>query len=442
MNMAPIGPAPRWSIPAVATLAAAVLALLSQDQLGLVDFISFAGRARRLRDGLDLVHPLYPVGYPALLSAVTAVVGDVLHAGKVLSIMGGALAIAATARLVGPLPALWLLAQGALLQWGSVEGTDMPAAALTLACLAAAVERRPLLAGALAGAACMCRYTGVAVVPVALLLAGRPHVFLAALVASTSPHWVTALATGAPLLPDQTENLTIAAGHATTLFDPATLARWPASATHAAGVALRQPATWLGLVGLMMGMIRRDRRAFALAGHAGCHLALIGLAFARPRLVLPATLALASGAAFLIPPSRPRLAWALPVVAMPVAIGAIIALWQPSTDDIRRLEQGDALATDVGPFYTSDPWVAARRDGWLHGGRPLHDVGQARALTPAAVLAQARQEAIPRVMLDEVRVGQTYPGLQPFLTRTALPGWTLEDEGQGWRLWRVEDVPD
>ena len=162
MNMAPIGPAPRWSIPAVATLAAAVLALLSQDQLGLVDFISFAGRARRLRDGLDLVHPLYPVGYPALLSAVTAVVGDVLHAGKVLSIMGGALAIAATARLVGPLPALWLLAQGALLQWGSVEGTDMPAAALTLACLAAAVERRPLLAGA--RRCCMlCRYTGVAV---------------------------------------------------------------------------------------------------------------------------------------------------------------------------------------------------------------------------------------------------------------------------------------
>ena len=86
-----------------------------------------------------------------------------------------------------------------------------------------------------------------------------------------------------------------------------------------------------------MGMIV-GTDAHSLAGHAGCHLALIGLAFARPRLVLPATLALASGR-----PSSSSLPspthMGAPVVAMPVAIGAIIALWQPSTDDIRRLNK-------------------------------------------------------------------------------------------------------
>lgn len=438
MRPGPVGPAPRWSPAAAAVLAAVVLLLLCRDQLGLVDFISFAGRARRLREGLDLVHPLYPVGYPALLSALTTLCGDVLHAGKLLAVAGGVLAVAATARMLGPLPAMWLLGQGALLQWGRTEGTDMPAAALALASVAAASERRPGWAGALAGAACLCRYTGVAVVPVALVLAGRPHVFLTTLIAATAPHWAVALATGAPVLPDQSENLGIAAGHATTLFAEATLERWPRSVVHAAAVALRQPATWLGLAGLGLGVLRRDRRALGLAGYAAVHLALIGLAFARPRLVLPATLAVSAGVAFLVPPGRPRLAWGLPLLAAPVAFGAIAALWSPGADTVRRAAQGAALSGSVGPFFTTDPWVAVRADGWLHGGRPLHEVGQARALTPSAVVAHAREAGITLVMVDDTRVQQTYPGLRTLLGDAAPSGMVLEAGGNGWRLWRVE----
>lgn len=437
------GPARRataGATPAVAALAAVALIALCQDHVALVDFISFAGRARRLRGGLDLVHPLYPVGYPAALSGLTALLGDVLWAGKALAVAGGALAVAAAARMLGPLPALWLLGQGALLQWGSTEGTDMPAAALALASLAAAAERRPGWAGALAGAACLCRYTGVAVVPVAMLLAGRPHVFLAALVATTAPHWATALLTGASVLPDQTENLRIAAGHGTTLWSVETLQRWPRGMAHAAAMALRQPATWAGALGLLVGAARRDRRALGLLGLAVAHTALVGLAFAKPRLVLPATLALAAGAGFLVPASRPRLAWLLPAAAAPVALGAALALWPTTSVDGRRLEQGAALAGASGPFFTSDPWVAVRAGGWLHGGRPLHAAGQARALTPATVAAAARDQGVPRIMVDRSRLRQTYPGLLPLMDEATLPGLTLLERGTGWRLWGVEGV--
>jgi hypothetical protein len=424
----------------VTILAVVVLGTLCQDRLALVDFISFAGRARRLRDGIDLVHPLYPVGYPAALSALTALVGDVLWAGKVLAVAAGALAIAATARMLGPLPALWLLAQGALLQWGRTEGTDMPAAALSLASLAAATERRPGWAGALAGAACLCRYTGLAVVPVALLLAGRPHIFLGAFVATTAPHWATALFTGASVLPDQTENLSIAAGHGTSLLSAETLQRWPRGIMHATMLAARQPATWIGAAGLLFGAGRRDRRAFALLGLATTHLALVGLAFAKPRLVLPATLALAAGAAFLVPRSRPRFGWLLPAAGAPVAIGAVLALWPTTSIDARRAEQGAALAAAEGPFYTSDPWVAVRAGGWLHGGRPLHAAGQAAALTPASVAAAARDQGVTRVMVDRSRVRRTYAGLTPLMDEDNLPGLRLVDRGTDWRLWAVEGV--
>lgn len=427
-------------MPATAGLSVIVLTMLCRDQLELVDFISFAGRAHRLRDGGDLVHPLYPVGFPAMLSAMTALIGDVLWAGKVLAIGAGALAVAATARMLGPMPALWLLAQGALLQWGRTEGTDMPAASLALASLAAATERRAGWAGALAGAACMFRYTGAAVIPAALLLAGNPGIFIGALVATTAPHWATALLTGAPLLPDQSENLSIAAGHATSLFTTETLERWPRGMMQASAIALRQPATWVGAVGLAVGMARRDRRAAGLLGLAIVHLGMIGLAFARPRLVLPATLAIAAGAAFLVPRSHPRLGWLLPLAGLPVAIGAGMALWPTTNIDGRRAAQAAAMHARPGPFLTSDPWVAVRSGGWLHGGRPLHASGRATALTPETVAAAAREQHIPWILVDRSRINRTYPGLAPLMDDKSAPGLTLADRGTGWRLWAVDGV--
>ncbi len=432
------GPGSWRGVAATAGGSAIALGLLVRDHLAHVDFLSFAGRARRLRDGVDLLHPLYPVGYPATLSALQVVTGDVLWAGKLLAVMAGALAVAATARLLGPLPAVWLAAQGALLQWGSTEGTDMPAAALSLAAVAAASERRAAAAGVLAGAACLCRYTGVAVVPVVLALAGRPHVVLAAMVATTAPHWATALALGRSPLPDQTENLSIAAGHATSLLSRDTLVRWPGGFGRAVGTALRQPATAVGAIGLLVGVARRDRRARGLLGLALLHLALVGLAFAKPRLVLPATLALAAGAAFLVPARWPRARWLLAPGALAVGVGALVALWPTSSVDDRRAAQAAALASRPGPFLTTDPWVCVRHAGWLLGGLPLHEAGQARALTPASVTRFAQDRGVVSLVVDRSRARRTYPGLEPLVEAEEAAGLTLVEQGAGWRVWAVD----
>jgi hypothetical protein len=424
----------------IALVTGAVLAMLAQPHLSHVDFVSFAGRAQRLRVGQDLVHPLYPIGYPALLSAFQAVTGDVLLAGKVLAALSGASAIAAVGALLGPLPALWVLGQGALLQWGSTEGTDMPAAALALAALAAANGRRPVLAGALVGASCMFRYTGIAALPVVLLLAGQPHKVLLALAAGTAPHWVLVLATGAPLLPNQAENLAIAAGRPTDLLSLDTVRRWPSGFLRAAWTTVWHPPTWVGAIGLAVGMIRRDRRAWGLAGFALAHIALIGLAFANPRLCLPATLCVAAGAAFLIPNKWPRAAWLLPLGALPVAIGAAGALTTQTDAEIRRSDIAAAMSAHPGPFLTSDPWVTVRAAGWLHGGIPMREVGESRAVTPSLVVRHGKKSGVGTVVVDNTRVRASYPGLAPLLTDEQADGLTLAGEGHGWRIWQVKGV--
>ena len=128
---------------------------------------------------------------------------------------------------------------------------------------------------------------------------------LLALGIAGAPHWAVALWTGASVLPDQSYNLAIAAGHPTSLFSWESLLRLPMGALRAAAFSIGDG--WIralilcGALGLGIGALRGDRRALGLGAFALAHLLLIGLAFANPRLVLPTTLALGLGWAFLLP---------------------------------------------------------------------------------------------------------------------------------------------
>ena len=423
----------RWTA-AIAVVAVAALGTLAALHPGLrfVDFIGFSGRAHMLLEGRDLVHPLYPVGYPAVLLATRWLTGDVLVAGKVLAVLAGAGAALAVARLLGPWAALWLLAQGALLEWGATEGTDMAAVSLALGALAAAHHKRPVLSGALAGAACLVRYTAVAVVPVALLLAGQPLRFLAALLLSTAPHWGLALALGRSPFPEQSYNLAIAAGRPAALWSLDTLQRWPRGLRQAVMAAASGWPSRVAAAGLLWAAWRRDRRAWALLGLAGLHCAVLGLAFANPRLALPATLALSLGAAWLLP------RWWLAVPAL--ALGAW-NVWQaatPSPSEIRLDEVVAATADLPGPFLSSSPWFYQQRDGWIIASVPLREAGtDPRSLSPAALLRFARDHGFRYVAVEPGRVQVTYPGLTPLLRQPVPEGYTLATKTSTWRVYEI-----
>ena len=148
-------PHPRWVRILPVALVGVVLGGLAaaHPTLRFVDFLSFSNRARRLAQGQDWVNGLYPVGYPALLLGSRLALGDVLVAGKLLSVLAGVIAAWSASRLTHPAAVMVMAATGVFLTWGSSEGTDMMAAALALAALARADS--PVLAGALAGAACL-----------------------------------------------------------------------------------------------------------------------------------------------------------------------------------------------------------------------------------------------------------------------------------------------
>ncbi len=102
---------------AVALLAMLLLTIVSARHPGLrlVDFLGFSTRGHRLLAGDDLVHPLYPIGYPAVLGILQHAQLAPLTAGRMLSIAAGGLAAAITTRWVGAAAALWLHAAAAAL---------------------------------------------------------------------------------------------------------------------------------------------------------------------------------------------------------------------------------------------------------------------------------------------------------------------------------------
>ena len=413
-----------------------MLGVLASEQPGLrfVDFIPFSVRARTLFSSSAVwVHPLYPVGYPALLRLGHALTGDVLLAGKALSVLGGALAVGAMGRWVSPWVGLWLLAQPALLQWGATEGTDTLAAAFCISALAAA-RTSPVAAGVLLGAGCLTRYTAVTAAPVVLWLSGARLSTLLAFGASTAPHWAVALWTGASLLPDQSENIAIG-GHTGSMLSWPFLAQLPGRLWMSAFAAVHHPATAVGLLGLLVGAWRRDRRAGALLLAAFLHVAAVSLAFSNDRLVLPATLMMAGGLHWLLPRG-----WlALPAAAVSLWL-ALPAVRTPSPTVAQLTAVVSSVEGLEGPFLTTSPWFYSVDDGWVTAGILVRRIpGDPRRLTPEAARAWAAGAGVKHFAVAVGRVRRSYPGLAPLLGRRIPEGYRKVGRSPGWLVFAFED---
>ena len=411
-------------------LALLVLGGLAAAHPGLrfVDFLSFSNRARRLMEGQDLVNGLYPVGYPALLLGARLALGDVLVAGKALSVLAGALAAHSASRLAGPGAAAVMAATGVFLAWGSTEGTDMMAAALALSALASA--ERPALAGALVGAACLARYTGVAALPALLLITPRRGVALLAFGLATAPHWAVAWWLHLPILPDQSGNMAIGAGPG----GPASgVGGWAAAAARAAADSFGAWIPGVGLLGLAVGAARRQRPAAGLLALALTHVAGLGLAFSNPRLALPATLAAALGWRWLLPERRAP--W--------LALGLIGALAQVPGQ--ARIEPDEAALAEVArvaapePVLTSSPLYHQRLGGWLQSGVILRSLGgDPRRMDPTSLASAAKRRGFRAVAIESARVSATFPGLRPLTHDPAPEGYTLLAEVGSWRIFQFD----
>ena len=414
----------------------AVGALLSQVRPGLafVDFLAFQQRAHGLLVGTGRwVDPQYPLGYPLVVALLQPLVGDVLWVGKALAVAAGVAAVVA-AQVLRRGAGWWLLALPATLAWGSTEGTDMAAAALGLAALAAADRGRSGWAGALAAAACLTRYTAVAVVPVAVVLCRHRPRFLVSLLLCSAPHWATALWTGVSVFPDQSYNLAIAAGRPTQLVSVETLLRWPHGIGQAVGMLLRPgQGRWLalgGAAGLLFGAWH-SRPARALAGWALLHLGLVSLAFSNERLLLPTVLCLGLGWAWLLPRS---LRAGLGVV------GVVYAMSVGPSDDARLSDLAEVVAATAhleGPVICTDPWYHQRKGGWLKQPVPPRAAGGDRQLGLDQLVAFAQQRGFQHIIVEPARIQRTYPQLKPLLGAASLPGLERRSRVGRWRVWRV-----
>jgi len=383
------------------------------------------------------VHPLYPVGYPALLGLVQPLTGDVLVAGKVLAVLAGVGAVVSTGGWLGVAAGAWLLVQAGLLNHAGTEGTDLPAVALGLVALALA-RRRPGWAGVALGAACLCRYTAITALPAVLLLASHRPRLLGGLLVATLPHWGAAVMLGVSPFPDQSANIAIASGGAASgLWDGDTLRRWPGGIARAWAAATLGWPTLLGVLGLLVGLVRRDRRAVALVLWAATHLALVGLAFANARLVLPATLAMALGVCWLLPRVGGLvLALALGITTLPLA-------HEPTSSEADLAEGVAACAELSPPLLATSPWFHGRADGWLVASTPVQGLAPgARDLDPEELRPLAEAAGYRSIVVDAGRVRRTYPQLSDLQRERQVEGFQKVCEGGGFKGYRIVSVPD
>lgn len=401
--------------------------------LRFVDFIAFSERVERLYAGQpDLLHPLYPAGYPLLVLLGRFVIDDVLIVGKVLSAAAGAGAVYAASRWLSPWAGLWLLGQAAVLTWGATEGTDLMATAFVLGAVATAPSR-PGLSGALLGAACMTRYTALTAAPVVIGLGRAGWRPLAGMfLLTTAPHWGYALLSWRSPLPDQSENLAIG-GHTGGLLSAQSLIRLPGGVWFSFVAATWAWTTRLGVLGVFIGMLQRDARAFALAAVSLLHMAAVGLAFANPRLVLPATICLSLGAFWLLPRR-----WMLLIAgAIALTLNARPALTpDPQEASLARVS---AIVQDLdGPFLTTSPWFHQHQGGWLRAGILVHRVhADGHWIQPEPLRDWAIQHNVRYVALDIVRARRDYPALTPLLRRNLPGGYTKIASPPGWRILEI-----
>lgn len=402
------------------------VALAADRPLSFPDFPLFADRARDLSHGTlaRLADPLYPVGYPLILAGTKAIVRDGLVAGRLLSAIA-AVALAGVVAEAGDLAAFALLACAGFASSGATEGTDMPAAALGIAAILLA-ERRPGLAGALAGAAALTRYPAAAAIPVVLGLSRDRRAAIGP-AAAIVIHLAAAALAGGPYLPDQSHNLAI--GGAGSL-----LLRWPVASAHAAFLALSDPIAAVAAIAVVLGRGWRDRRVVGLLAAAILHVGLLGLAFANPRLVLPASLAVAVAGGLTLDRLEWRYkayTWAMLFVGL-AGLAALVSSRGPTAREASR----DAIVALARPepLATSSPDVAVPVQGWP---LPCRSIVEAEPGDPETLWVWMVREGFSQVLLEDDRVRHQWKGLRPLLSADP-PGFRLVAERDGWRLLDVE----
>lgn len=427
-------PAAPWARACLVVGVAVLLSALAAQYpaLRFVDFVRFSERARQLWQGAHLSDALYPIGYPALLALLAPVCGSALVAGKAISVLSGVVLVAAVASRLGGGAALWVLCGHAMLLAGTSEGTDLPA--LSLALSAVLVVERPMLSASLLSGALLMRYTAVAAVPVVLLLSKQRLRTLMTLAVLTAPHWAVSLYTGASLLPDQSQNITIAAGSPVPLLSLDTLRRWPGGCVRAVIDGAGHPLIALSALGFLPALWRRDRRAWGLIGFALLHVAALGLGFSNARLALPVTACVALGAAWLLP-SR-----LLGGVALFVGVMSSRVPGENDTEASKAGAVAKLLAAHPelsGPVVCTSPWFY-RFDGvWIEGGIQLSGLGGGPRMEPNVLAAKMRTAGAMVVALETSRTRRQAPGLTPLLSNREPEGWQSVGAPRGWHVWTL-----
>jgi hypothetical protein len=257
---------------------------------------------------------------------------------------------------------------------------------------------------------------------------------LVALAVLTAPHWAVALYTGASLLPDQSQNIAIAAGSPVPLLSIDTLRRWPGGCARAVLDGGGQPLIVLSALGFIPALWRRDRRAWGLLGFALLHVAALGLGFSNARLALPVTACAALGAAWLLP-SR--------VLGAAALIVGALSSREPGENDLEA-EKAGAVASLLaahpeldGPIVCTSPWCY-RFDGvWIAGGIQLSGLGGGPRMEPNVLAAKMRTAGAAVVALETGRTRRQAPGLAPLLSSREPEGWTLVGAPRGWHVWTL-----
>lgn len=446
----------------VGALTAALLAWVSAaHELRFVDLVSFSRRARELSEGRAPNDGLYPLGYPALLALGHALGVSIFPWAKVVSGLAGLGLVLGVGRRYGAPAALWLLVQVPFLQWASTEGTDLLAAALSLGAILSA--RRPILAGALLGAACTVRWTAAAWLP-ALWLAvppGRRTEAMVATLAGTLPHWLACAWAGAWVLPNQDLNLMIAAGPA----GPGpggggwldTLARIPPGLGRALPHALPDLPSRVGAASLVASLLlrvrdeadRENRRAAgALLIGAALHFLLLAAVFANPRLALPLTLVALLGPGVLLSALARRGRRLAGAGAVVLVTAAALVAWStlptqrsPTNEEasLTRLEEAFAEAGGApagAPIMSNSPWAHTEADGWIVPAANLGGLRVTPRTTPADLAKIADDAGLTTLALDPARGRRDLAGLRELFEArsTDVAGWTCRS-ASSWRIW-------
>jgi hypothetical protein len=392
--------------------AAVLLGWQFQPQLCFVDIISVLERASRIPSGEDLLHPLYPVGYPALLSILPGSMQ--LDWAKLISMLGAMIMLLAVLRRMPWSASLGLLCTGVWAQWGSTEGTDMLAASLSIMAILFSREKT-VLSAMLLGLAFLTRYTAIVALPFVLwnMPNRRNGVLCLALV--TAPHWALALWQGEPFF-NQSENL-LRGGESSFLGRCGQTGLW-----------LLNPVSMLGSVGLWR--MRREWLPRSLLLFALLHCLVITMVFPNQRLVLPALLGISLGCAHLS--SR----WLWLVLAGGLWLNAGIER-DGEWETLAELSHHESLKE--GGFLASSAKVHSWRSDGIQSAVPLQALAEAHLIDPKMAAGWAKQNDVAHLVLRERDCGRRFPALIHLFREPRPPGFSKGDCVGDWCIFRIAD---